>query len=70
MNVSVDLNIKVLVGLSVNSTQFQTFEMIVRMPKFVRFMYVSGFDALGVQPPSSCVYFTLKERIPRVILSY
>ena len=70
MNVSVDLNIKVLVGLSVNSTQFQTFEMMVRMPKFVRFMHVSALNALGAQPPTSGVYFTLKERIPRVILSY
>jgi len=65
LSVSVDLNIKVLVGISANSSQFQTFEMTVRMPKFVRFMHVSSLNSLGVAP-SSAVTFTLKERIPRV----
>ena len=68
LNVSVELNIKVLVGFSANSSQFQAFEMTVRMPKFVRFMHVSSFSSVGVQSPSSGVYFTLKERIPRVFL--
>lgn len=68
MNASVELNIKVLIGISPNSFQFQTFEMTVRMPKFVRFMHVSSLSSMGVKPTSSGVHFTLKERIPRVFI--
>lgn len=70
MSVSVDLNIKVLIGKSMNSIQFQTFEMSVKLPKFAKFMHVSSLNSLGLQSTNSGVYFTLKERIPRVFFKY
>lgn len=66
INIAVDLNLKVLLCNSLNSFQFQVFEMTIRMPKFINFMFISNPKS-KFEAPTSNVSFYLKERIPRVL---
>jgi Bardet-Biedl syndrome 2 protein len=66
-HVSVNFNIRALVGNSGNSTQYQVYEMQKRLPKFCNFVMVKSTSQHGVQLPTSNLTFYIKERIPRFV---
>lgn len=66
INVSVDLNLKIFLGLNAKSTQFQVYEMKVPLPKFLNYMHIPDLKNQNDESSNTGLQFFMKERIPRV----
>ena len=65
-NISVDLNLKIFLGLNAKSSQFQVYEMKVTLPKFLNFMHIPDLKNPNDESSNTGLQFFMKERIPRV----
>lgn len=65
-NISVDLNLKIFLGLNAKSVQFQVYEIKVPLPKFLNYMHLPDLKIQNDEGSNTGLQFFMKERIPRV----